>query len=404
MRVLIMDMTHGGDILAEEYLRMGHEVVCADVYGIASDDLMRKVAEKGAEAYRYVPDGKYDLKIAPSHCPDSFAEGSEWKRELTFHQAVGHLIKDDRFRIEVTGVKGKTSTCYLLAHILDAAGKKVFLHTSRGQGGFSGGIHTIDRKMSIAPTSLLKLPKGDYDVIIAECSLGGSGKADIAAITNLVEDYGIAGNTRKASDSKASILTGRVNIVPQSEMGIWCRYGPYPLRSYGGRITILGHPEIGSPLRIAVDYMGPYDLSLDPSYLSLQYLKAMDLALEICHEMGIPQDIVLSALSTFKGVPGRGELSVEGDRVTIHERNPGISHISIRRTLECLRRADALNDAIIILDPISRKVCDKMDLNEIRDVASDFGIDMIITAGDGKRPNIPDDRKTVIEFIKEGFQ
>ena len=49
------------------------------------------------------------------------------------------------------------------------------------------------------------------------------------------------------------------------------------------------------------------EIVLDGSYVSTEYLQAMDAALEICSFMDIPRDIVLRSLETFRGVPGRGE-------------------------------------------------------------------------------------------------
>jgi len=399
-----MDLTHGGDILAEEYLKRGHRVVCADVYRLGTRDMIERVQGIGAEYFDHVPERDYDLKVAPAHCPDHFAKGSTWRSEKTFHRAVGEFIDDDRFRIEVTGVKGKTSTCYVLAHILDATGKRVLLHTSRGTGPYKDGQHDIERTMSIAPTSMLRLPKGDYDAIVSECSLGGTGKADIACITNLLEDYGIAQDTKRASDSKASILTAGKNVVLGSEMGLWGRYGDYVLIPYGGRIAKASKTAIGEPLKVSVSYDRVNGICLDPTYLSLQYLEAMELALTVCKLMGIDEGSALNGLSTFKGVPGRGEvLNVDG-RTIIRERNPGISSMSVRRTMECLKEYGMLNDAIAILNPINRKVCDKMDADGIAKVISSYGVEMVLHQGDFKDIDIPEGKRTVIEFIKEGFQ
>ena len=118
----------------------------------------------------------------------------------------------------MTGVKGKTSVCYLVSKILHDAGRSVLLHSSRGEGPWTDEGHRIDRKVSIAPPYLMTLPAGRFDVIVSEVSLGGSGKADIAMVTNLAEDYGIAKNTFKASDAKKDIFTDGINIVPEDEL------------------------------------------------------------------------------------------------------------------------------------------------------------------------------------------
>lgn len=148
--------------------------------------------------------------------------------------------------------------------------------------------------------------------MIAEISLGGSGKADIAGITNLLENYGIARNTRTAEDGKKDILTDKVNIVPDSEAEIWSKYGK-PLRTYGPRVKVVGKPVFGEPLRCSVEYEGTHEIEFKGSYLALQYLDAVSMALEFCEVMGIPAECVLRGLSTFNGVPGRGEVSAEGE-------------------------------------------------------------------------------------------
>ena len=58
----------------------------------------------------------------------------------------------------------------------------------------------------------------------------------------------------------------------------------------------------------------------------------------------------------------------------------------------------------MLLDPVSRKVCDKMDADEITRVVNGYGVPIMITEGNGERPGIPSDTKLLIELIKEGYQ
>ena len=403
MRVLIVDLVHGGNILGRRFLARGDEVTCVDVYGVASKDMKRQIAEEGIRVCSEVPAEKFDVTYMPTHCSRKFLGDADPGEIRSFSKGVEEFIDDDRFRIEVTGVKGKTSACYLLAQMLHDAGKKVLLHSSRGEGPWTDQGHRIDAKVSIAPPYIMTLPEGDYDVVICEVSLGGSGKADIACITNLVEDYGIAKKSLKASDAKKDIFCPNVNIVLSEEKDFWSQYCDR-LTGYGGRVKVLSQPRLRQGLRVSVDYDGVSEITLDPGYISIQYIDAMDLALEVCHQMGIPKDSVLRSLESFKGVPGRGEILEEDGRTVIRERNPGISHLSIGRTLECLKRMDQLDGAMILLDPVSRKVCDKMDKDRIQEVVSSYGVPMVITKGDGNRPEIPSDVRLLIEFVKEAYQ
>ncbi|MCL2296105.1 MAG: coenzyme F430 synthase [Methanomassiliicoccaceae archaeon] len=396
MKVLILDIVHGGEILALEYAKKGYSVECVDVYGIAKEEVISELREHGISVRSKAHEGRYDLLLMPVHCPDVFLDGVEYSERKTFHEAVGEL-SDGRSRIEVTGVKGKTSCCYLLAHILSLDGRSIFLHTSRGQGAWRDGKHEIEKKVSIAPPSLLRLPEG-YDTVIAEVSLGGSGKAELSVITNLAEDYGIAANTRKASDAKASILSDGKNIVPRSESLIWSAYRK-PLICFGGRVSFLESAEIGKPARISIDYCGRHDLSLPGSYLHLQYTDTIEAVLEVCHEMGIPADQVVKGLETFNGVPGRGELKRYGKGWEITERNPGISHMSAAKILDTLERMGAVEDALLIMDPVNRKVCEKMDVEQIRDMAEKKGAGFCL-AGEC----MPDGKSIIVRLIKEGYQ
>lgn len=404
MKALIFDIIHGGDYIAKKLMDRGYDVYCVDVYRYAKQEIKDRIVEMGANLSEEAPAGEYALLLAPSHCPvDMFLRDDVIvDKRITFHQAVGEFIDDKRFRIEVTGVKGKTSLCYMLAHILDKAGKKVFLHTSRGQGQYVNGEHRIDKLMSIAPTSLLVLPEGDYDVMVTEVSLGGSGKADIAVITNLLEDYGIAKNTGKASTSKASILTDNINIVESSECEFWKGFGKDAI-GYGGRVRVNGSPRLGEPLDITIDYDGKHDVRFGEGFLGLEYIHAIDAALTICEQMSIPKDVMISALESFRGIPGRGEISKENGIWTVTERNPGISHISIGSTLSTMKRMGALDGLTVILDPVNRRVCDKLDIEQIRDVIDKYDVRLIFL-NDGKDVTIPEGTKTILKFIKEGFQ
>ncbi len=403
MKVLILDTVHGGKVLAKCYLNRGDEVTAVDVYKVTPGDILKDMRHMGARIADSAPAEHFDLLVMPCHCPDSFIGEAEYGRRIFFSEAVKELISDRRFRIEITGVKGKTSTCYVLAHLLSQSGRKVYLHTSRGMGPYAMGRHFITELKSIAPPMLLTLPKGEYDVMICEVSLGGSGKADIAGITNLLEDYGIAKNTRKAESGKKDVLCDKVNIVPESEKGIWEKYGK-PLRTYGKRVEAVGKPEFGKPLKVSVEYRGKHDTELGSGYLALQYLDAMDMALEICDAMDVPAETVLEGLRTFPGVPGRGEVSVEKGVRYLRDRNPGISHMSVERTLSCLKEMDALDNAVLVIDPVSRKVCDKMDKDLIGEVAAKYGVPMVVTDGKGSEEDVPEGKTMVIRMFKEGYQ
>ena len=403
MKALLLDMTHGGQILAPFYAAEGYDVTVADVYRIAPAEMLDSLRGRGFHVCVGNPDpGHYDLVAMPCHCPDAFLEGCSYGERIWYSQAVNRFIKHDGFRIEVTGVKGKTSTCYLIAHLLAGTGRRVYLRSSRGSGPYTEGGHDIKELKSIAPPYLLDLPEG-YDVSVCEVSLGGSGKADISCITNLPEDYGIARGTRHAEEAKKDVLNDRMTIVLPSETSIWRKYSK-PLRAVKGRVRVVRTPALGEDLELDIDYRGKRRTKLDGSFLGLQYIEALEMALEVCDAMDVPREDVEKGLASFKGVPGRGEVIERDGRRTVLERNPGISHMSVRRTLETLRAMGCLSGALVVIDPVSKKVCDKLDRDLIEDAVREFGVGLMVTQGDGTEPDIPDDTGLVVRMIKEGYQ
>ena len=403
-KALVLDTVHGAAAICEGYLAKGYEVTAVDVYRVTPKEELDRLASEGVRILPEPPAEHFDFITMPCHCPEAFIGKATADRRMVYSESVNELIDDSRFRIEVTGVKGKTSTCYLLAHIISSCGKKVFLHSSRGQGEFSDGEHHITALKSIAPPSLLCIPEGDYDAIVCEISLGGSGKADIACITNLVEDYGIAKNTRRARDGKKDILCDKVNIVLESEEDIWKPYGK-PLRLMRSHVRPAADAVLGKPFPLIVRYKGKeYEVALRGDYLSMQYTEAMDMALEVCEAMDLPSDKVMDALSTFAGVPGRGEVSIDNGVLNILDRNPGISHMSVEFLLSRLKPLGALKNAVLLIDPVSRKVCDKMDKDLIAGVADKYGVSMVILENGEVRPEFTEGKSTVIHLVKEGYQ
>ena len=404
MRALVLDMTHGGPLIARRLQDEGWDVTCVDVYRNCPAEDRGELEGRGIRVLEEAPAWRYDLAALPAHCPREFLGRAEANEILTFSEAVGRLIDDRRFRIEVTGVKGKTSACYMIAKILHDAGMSVLLHSSRGEGPWTDGGHRIDRRVSIAPPYLMDLAPGDYDAVVCEVSLGGSGRADIACVTNLTDDYGIARNTDRASSAKKDVFNpDGVNIVPEEELPGW-RLWHSDLVGYRRRIAVVNRPGLGEPLRLSVDYDGVHEVDLDPSYVSVGYLGSMDLALEVAHVMGVPRESVLGSLHTFKGVPGRSIITREGGMDVVTERNAGISAVSVEHNLLCLEWMGALDGAFAVVDPVSRKVCEKMDADAIRGIMDRFGVPVAFTEGDGVMPEVPEGTRTLLLFVKEAYQ
>ena len=96
MRVLVLDMTHGGDLIAKRFSAEGDDVTCVDVYRNGPADRRQDLADLDIGVAESTPVGRYDLAVMPAHCPRSFIGDAEVSEVITFSQAVNRFIEDTR--------------------------------------------------------------------------------------------------------------------------------------------------------------------------------------------------------------------------------------------------------------------------------------------------------------------
>jgi len=376
-KVLVLDLTHGGEVLCSEYRKSGAEVTAVDIYHTATPELTGSLAAEGIRVLDTAPAEDFDLAVAPIHCPERLLGAARCGRVISHHEAVGELARFDVPVIEVTGARAKTSACHVLAHILQSQGRRVLLHTSRGLAMIADGERILLRhKVSIAPASILTLSKErhDADVVIAEVSLGGTGVGDVSVVTTIGDNYGIAANTRKAFDGKVQMVSGaKANVVfPEAERDLWRPHVPpeVGITTFGpsGDVDValpkaieLGH---GAKLDV-VTKERCYHARLPGTFLAASYTTAISSALAAASSLGVGLEEATASLSKFKGVPGRGELIREAGCYAIRERNPGVSAGSIDWNIKVLEEVYGQDDIGLVLDPVSQKVCEKLDLDDV---------------------------------------
>ncbi len=226
-RVAVLDLTHGGTVIARKLKKIVGEVAAIDVYKTLSAEELEGLESEGIrtslDALKAVD---FDVIVSPVHLdinhPMLVDAANNNIPVLSHHAAVGEILSGynlkDKTLIEITGTKAKTSTSILLAEILSRK-KKVITHTSRGVEGWKNRKF-IKKGLSITPASILSaldVIEKEFEVLISEISLGGTGCADIGAITTITNDYKIANNTRLASDAKRQMI---LNAKPGSTLVI----------------------------------------------------------------------------------------------------------------------------------------------------------------------------------------
>ena len=192
---------------------------------------------------------------------------------ITHHEGVKLILenwkvecdKQDVKCIELTGVKGKTSTSYILKDIFESTHKDILLLSSLGahlfkELGSTGKFRELilQKNISITPASILNTvelakkianPKCsyqkcdcksldnlkkeeigiqeyennpysnlNYEISIFESSLGNCGLGDIGILTNIVENYSIAKGTSNAKEAKKQVFKCPIVVIEEETL------------------------------------------------------------------------------------------------------------------------------------------------------------------------------------------
>ena len=229
MNSLVIDMTHGGVKIAVSLAKKDETVYAYDIY-----NTLKSVDKKMLAVYPvHLPLTKRDIEKYNPSLNYTF---------LTHHEIIKELLKNwgnDIPKIEVTGVKGKTSCVFMLKEIL--IDKNPLILSSLGALLYENGVKkTLKQNISITPANIketidlaykianpvceIAAGKCDsqnlkkYGCAIFESSLGASGIGDVGLLTNIVENYPIAKNKRTASEAKSQIFNCSIVAIQKETL------------------------------------------------------------------------------------------------------------------------------------------------------------------------------------------
>ena len=232
MNTLVIDLTHGGVKISISLAKKGKKVFAFDIYNTLKplDAKMLDVYDVKLIQLEDLKEFNGNLKVIyPIHLPLTTEDIRKYNPDLnytflTHHEAIAEILAnwgEDINKIEVTGVKGKTSCVFMLKEILLEDNPLIL--SSLGALIYEDGREiTLKKNISITPANIKEtidlayklanpicggqIKERIYNCAIFESSLGACGIGDVGLLTNIIEDYSIARNNSSASIAKRQIF------------------------------------------------------------------------------------------------------------------------------------------------------------------------------------------------------
>ena len=431
MNNLVIDLTHGGVKIAISMAKKGRNVLAYDLYNTLNDIDGKMLEIYGVELIRLedLKDFRGDMNVIyPIHMPLSFDEIKSYNPELNYtfkshHEAVKYLLKDwgkDIPKIEVTGVKGKTTSVFMLKEIL--IDRNPLILSSLGALLYENGHEIIlKRDISIAPANIketidlaykianpiCKIAEGvvesenlrKYDCAIFESSLGVSGIGDVGLLLNIAEDYPIAKEMSSASQAKKQVFRcgcvciqkeaydtyysdiehDKVNTFSLNDntSNLFIKDAEYDLNQtdieieYVNVKTVTGK-EISGTVNIKTFAPGPHHAS-----------NVLGVVLT-CLSLEIPTDKIAEGLENYKGIPGRTNKKTIDNSTIIEEINPGLNTQAIKESINMISN---LEDYYVSIGGDYGITCEEIDEEKLSNFLNTLNSDLILTGDLGASLN-----------------
>ena len=383
MNYLVMDLTHGGVKIAISLAKIGKNVLAYDIYNTLND-IDRRMLEI-YDVYLITLEDLKDFKgdicvISPVHLPLTEEDIKKHNPEInytfiTHHEAIFKILENwgcDIPKIEVTGVKGKTSSVFMLKEIL--IDENPLILSSLGALLYENHREIILKKnISITPANIketidlaykmanpiYKIASGEvksenlrkYSSAIFESSLGVTGIGDVGLLTNISENYPIAKNRLTASEAKKQVF--RCNVVACDK------------KSFDTYYSDVKHPNVNTfsiTDSCANLYVENVNYSLDETEIKMVYkeiktangknlngkLTVKTFAPGPHHvnnvlgvvltslALNIDENKIITGLSNYKGITGRTNKRSKDGITIIEEINPGINTDAIKQSINMI--------------------------------------------------------------------
>ena len=423
MNNLVIDLIHGGVKIAISLAKKGKNVLAFDLYDTLKgiDAKMLQVYDVELIQLKDLINFKGDMNVIyPIHMPLSFEEIKENNPDLnytfqTHHECIRDLLNDwgdDIPKIEVTGVKGKTTSVFMLKEIL--IDENPLILSSLGALLYEDKKEIILKKdISITPANIketvdlaykianpiCKIADGvvesenlrKYNSTIFESSLGVSGIGDVGLLLNIAENYPIARNKSCASEAKKQIFRcpcvciqkealdeyykdvkhDKINTFSLSDLSsnLFVKKAEYDLNQTEleiiyNNVKTINDQIISGEIKLKTFAPGPHHVS---NVLGV-VLSCLSLEIDVCR--------IIKGLENYRGIPGRTNKKTVENSIIIEEINPGLNTEAIKESINMINN---LNDYYISVGGDYGITCEEIDEEKLTKFLNTLQCEIILT-------------------------
>ena len=427
MNHLVVDLTHGGVKIAISLAKKGKNVLAYDIYNTLNkiDCKMLEIYDVKLIQLNELNTFKGNMNVIyPIHMPLSFEDIKSYNSNLNYtfqshHEIIGELLKDwaeDIRKIEVTGVKGKTTSVFMLKEIL--IDDNPLILSSLGALLYENNNKIILKKnISITPANIKetidlahkfanpicnthnnkisdeKIRK--YDCAIFESSLGVGGIGDVGLLLNIAEDYPIAKGMSSASEAKKQVFNCNCVCIEKETLDEYYsniehdKINTFSLKDKNSNLFIknvkydLDKTDLEieyNNVKTATDSEVSGKIKLKCFAPGPHHVKNILGVVLTCISLEITNEKIIKGIENYKGIPGRTTKKIISNSIIIEEINPGLNTQAIKESVNMIKN---LNTYYVSIGGDYGITCEEIDEEKLADYINKLDINLILTGDVG---------------------
>lgn len=428
MNNLVIDLTHGGVKIAISLAKEGKNVIAYDIYNTLKsiDAKMLAVYNVNLIQLPDLTDFKGDMNVIyPIHLPLTHEEIISYNPNLnytfkTHHEAIGELLRDwacDIPKVEITGVKGKTSSVFMLKEIL--IDEDPLILSSLGSILYENKREIVlKRNISITPANIketidlaykianpvCQIAEGvvksknlrKYNSAIFESSLGVSGIGDVGVLLNIAEDYPIAKGRSSASKAKKQVFRCETVVCEKEAFDRYYsdiehdKVNTFSLTDSSANLYLknvnysLDETEIDiiyNDVKTVNDNIISGEINLNTFAPGRHNVSNVLGVILTALALEIPKDRIVDGIKNYKGIPGRTNKKQIENSIIIEEINPGINTKAIEESINMISNLD---DYYVAIGGDYGITCEEINEDKVSEFLDSLDCEIILTGDVGK--------------------